>query len=173
MSRARVWPGLSDIDRSIDIALSTGYQEWSAHKHWVQEMPDGEMKGMLADELAKGEAALIADNIDRAKLHFERVNSAHLRQTVLLPLARTGQRAAKQRAAAGFSSGEQRGAERKPEWDTWQKAAEDIFRANPTLTKTQICIKVGHRFGVHHRTVSNRITGVGKKVGKERRLSNS
>jgi len=79
-----------------------------------------------------------------------------------------GQRATEQRARAGFSSGEQRRAERSKEWKQWQAAAEAIYAANKNQSKSEVCNKVAVRFGVSSRAVANRVNG----IGKERRRSN-
>lgn len=79
-----------------------------------------------------------------------------------------GQRATEQRTKAGFSSGEQRKAERAEEWKRWQAAAEAIYAANNSQSKHEVCAKEAARFGVSTRAVANRVTG----VGKERRRSN-
>lgn len=69
-----------------------------------------------------------------------------------------------QRKDAGFSSGEERRAERAPEWKKWQLEAERIFEKNKAQSKNQICTAVAEKFGVSTRAVSNRV----KNVGKER-----
>lgn len=79
-----------------------------------------------------------------------------------------GQRATEQRTKAGFSSGEQRKAERAEAWEHWQAAAEAIYAANSSQSKHEVCTKVAARFGVSTRAVANRVIG----VGKERRRSN-
>jgi len=72
-----------------------------------------------------------------------------------------------QHTGAGISSGEQRAAERAPEWQKWQQEAERIFQKNKGQSKNQVCIAVAEKFGVTAKAVSNRV----KNVGKERRRS--
>lgn len=62
----------------------------------------------------------------------------------------------------GFSGAEQRQDERQPEWDRWQARAEEVFKANPHLSKTAICQKLAAEFSVNRKTISNRVTDVGK-----------
>lgn len=74
------------------------------------------------------------------------------------------QATAAQRTAAGFSSGAERAAERRPEWDKWQAEYDRLRSLNPQQSNSQICAKVADRFGVSRRAVSSRV----KVVGRER-----
>src|SRR5690606_16120497 len=64
------------------------------------------------------------------------------------PVVMTGAAATAQRKSAGIASGEERKEERKPEWDKWQRRADEVFMANPRLSKSQICAMVGKEFNV-------------------------
>ncbi len=81
-----------------------------------------------------------------------------------LPIINRDLAAQEQRRKAGFSSKEERVAERKPEWDRWQKRVNQLKAANSKRSRTDICGQVGREFGVDGRTVRNRV----KKFGKER-----
>lgn len=81
---------LSDDDWAIHVYLHTRF-DWCRCKAWIDSLPAGDLKDMMAERLAHGDADMSADNIDGAKRHYEYLLGAHQRQTVLLPLARAGQ----------------------------------------------------------------------------------
>ncbi|MFR0693453.1 hypothetical protein ACLUTX_28945 [Enterobacterales bacterium AE_CKDN230030158-1A_HGKHYDSX7] len=51
---------------------------------------------------------------------------------------------------------------RQPEWDRWQARAEELFAANPNLSKSAICNRVAKEFGVSPRSVRRRVSNVGR-----------
>ncbi len=91
------------------------------------------------------------------------------REAFLLPLARTGNNAKQQRSRAGFTSGEEREAERKQVWDQWQAMADDIYRKNPTQSKQGVCDKVAVEFGVTGRAVAKRVKIIGTERPRSRK----
>lgn len=47
----------------------------------------------------------------------------------------------------GFSSGEQRAAERQPVWDEWQADADELWGANPRLSAAEVGRRIASRRG--------------------------
>lgn len=68
----------------------------------------------------------------------------------------TGRRARKQRSVAGFSSGKERAAVRKPEWDEWQAELDVVREAAPRLLKTTAQQCVAEKFGVSRTSIDKR-----------------
>jgi hypothetical protein len=64
----------------------------------------------------------------------------------------------RQRKDAGFSSGQERAAERKPSWDQWQAEADRQRAENPHLSKSRVAEIVATKFGVTRQAVVKRIT---------------
>lgn len=58
----------------------------------------------------------------------------------------TGRRARKQRSDAGFSSGTERAAARKPEWDRWQAEADKQWSKNHRLSVIQVARRIAPKF---------------------------
>lgn len=118
--------------------------------------------GLAKTEALRHRAAALecvrAKALDRVRLlrHLEAM-LGHWRVQTLLPLASTGRAAQVQRQAAGFGSAEQRQAERRPEWDRWQRRADELRASNPRRSKSDICRQVGSEFGVSGRAVSARV----------------
>lgn len=131
---------------------------------WLSALRDGIGKRALVERRRQAFAACF-DNQDDAMLrHLEFMHLRKLagaREDFLLPLAQQGDRARQQRTAAGFSSGAERAAERRADWDRWQQMASALASANPHLSKTAICERVGRKFGVTGRAVAKRVHGVG------------
>nr|WP_152978314.1 hypothetical protein [Alcaligenes sp. EGD-AK7] len=65
------------------------------------------------------------------------------------------------RKKIGILSAEERQAERRPEWDKWQKRANELFSINPLLTVNAVARRIAPEFSVSLETVRKRI----KKVG--------
>lgn len=63
-----------------------------------------------------------------------------------------------QRRKAGFSSGAERAAERKPEWDLWQAEVDRVRAANPSLSKSRILEVVAATFGKSRQGIAKRVT---------------
>ncbi|HHS7808885.1 TPA: hypothetical protein ACTQYX_001394 [Pseudomonas putida] len=63
----------------------------------------------------------------------------------------------------GINSAKQVRDERQPQWDRWQQYADEIYAANPHLSKTGVCTKVAEKFGYTREAVGKRVTGVGKE----------
>lgn len=53
-----------------------------------------------------------------------------------------------QRSKAGFSSGEQRTAERQKVWAAWQAAAEDLWGVNHRITASEAAKRIAERRGL-------------------------
>lgn len=53
-----------------------------------------------------------------------------------------------QRSKAGFSSGEQRTAERQKVWDVWQAEADKLWGANSRLAATEVANRIASRRGL-------------------------
>ncbi len=87
---------------------------------------------------------------------IHRDDVARERQT-LIPLARDGKAAQRQRSEAGFSSGSERRAARQPVWDQWQRRAEELHRGNTARSNTDIFAQVGREFDVTRRAVAKRV----------------
>ncbi|UVE18333.1 hypothetical protein NVV93_02715 [Pseudomonas sp. LS44] len=62
----------------------------------------------------------------------------------------------------GFLGAAQLRDERQPVWDRWQARGEEIYAANPHLSKTAVCTKVAEEFGVSREAVGKRVSGIGK-----------
>lgn len=64
-----------------------------------------------------------------------------------------------QRSKAGFSSGEQRTAERQKVWGEWQAAAEELWRANHRITASEAAKRIAERRGLNENpdTIRKRI----------------
>ncbi|NLY15828.1 MAG: hypothetical protein GXZ05_05520 [Gammaproteobacteria bacterium] len=60
----------------------------------------------------------------------DKIASLFFKELAATPI-RQGVRAARQRSKAGFSSGEQRQAERAPAWQLWQQAIDEVIAAYP------------------------------------------
>ncbi len=73
-----------------------------------------------------------------------------------------GRRAQRQRRNAGFSSGEERKAERQPEWDKWQHAINELHAVNPLLRKSPAQKRVAERFGVSRTSIDKRTNWPGE-----------
>ncbi|MGX5658172.1 hypothetical protein ACWKWV_00410 [Castellaniella ginsengisoli] len=87
-------------------------------------------------------------------------NAAHIIHTMLNSKddVLSGRRATRQRSKAGFSSGKERQAERRPEWDRWQTEADRIGATNPRLSRNAVAEKIAHVCGVSSETIRRRIT---------------
>lgn len=115
-------------------------------------------------ELADSLAARLVGPRKRADMHLMHdIAQAEYRALYLkaAPAATVGNRATQQRKRAGFSSGQERAAERKPTWDAWQHRASALHAENPRRSKSDICAQVGREFGVTGRAVAKRVQIVG------------
>lgn len=137
---------------------------------WLSALPPCPMKEELLRRRAlAAEIVAAPGEYDRNALlrHLEFMEGRwrmDVREQALLPAARTGDAAQVQRRDAGFSSGEERAAERQPVWDRWKARATELHSKNPARSHSDICAQVGREFGVTRRAVANRV----KIVGTER-----
>lgn len=65
-----------------------------------------------------------------------------------------------QRSKAGFSSGEQRTAERQKVWDEWQRFADQVWAINPRLSQYEVARRIAEQHNLEDQpdTIRKRIT---------------
>lgn len=145
---------LWQLDSTIDAALSAGVAEERA-QHAV-DCRERCLQLFIAASGLSTTSAEFQRAMDAGQTLFEVAQQLHdLMQ--LQPDVQTGRTARGQRESAGFASGDKRTQDRLSEWDKWQQAASDMRAANPRISNTQICSKVGARFGVTGRAVAKRV----------------
>lgn len=104
----------------------------------------------LAAELKDGEADLMT------LLKITQAEGA-ARYLAAAPHVISDRKTQKQRSKAGFSSGKERRDAHSPSWKRWQAEALAIYERNPHLSKSEICRRVGAKFGKTRQAISNRI----------------
>ena len=121
---------------------------------WAASLPDchecgKEPKCCLKQEMRERRKlaleALSANNKDAAFRHLEWMLNRQredMRTQFLLPLAKVGDAAKKQRKKAGFHTAEQVREERKPEWDKWQQLANAKWATNPHLSVRDVAKQI-------------------------------
>jgi hypothetical protein len=96
----------------------------------------------------------VADALTEAA--FQMANSLH-NELGIRPDVLAGRQAQKQRSDAGFSSGEQRRADREPKWNEWQAAVDKVRAEQPKLKKSRVFEIVGATFGVTRPAIAKHV----------------
>lgn len=97
----------------------------------------------ITDPAARAMVDDVVLNLIRAFHHDWRAGIQSVRQPI-----ESGARAIGQRREAGFSSGEQRAAERRPAWNRWQIRFDELRAANPRRSKSDICKAIAKEEGL-------------------------
>ncbi|TAN27282.1 MAG: hypothetical protein EPN31_12165 [Castellaniella sp.] len=86
-------------------------------------------------------------------------NTANIIHTMLDSKADVleGRRSKRQQIINGLSSGKERQAERKPDWDKWQAEADRMGAVNPRLSRNAVAEKIAPVCGVSSETIRRRI----------------
>ena len=74
----------------------------------------------------------------------DRLENMIFKRLIQKPVER-GVKAQRQNSKAGFSSGEQRRAERRPVWDEWQRLADQVWAKNPRLSKSEVARRIAEQ----------------------------
>jgi hypothetical protein len=146
-------------DASTDPNLAEHAQDAAVYFAWAAKD-----LANIADPVARKHAEDSVLNLIRAFHHDWRAGIRSVKRPI-----EAGAKALRQRSSAGFSSGEERRAERTPEWESWQRRADELRAANPRRTKSDICRQIANEYGLTREGVAKRVTlPTQKKAGTER-----
>jgi hypothetical protein len=134
---AELYPSFERIDPEAAMVAKVASQRARLAKAAIER---GDAEGAAWAAMGAMDAAWLVDAIQGA-----------------MPKVKAGIKVAKQRSNAGFSSGQERAAERKPEWDEWQAAADLVRSENPHLSASRVCEIVAANFGRTRQAVARRV----------------
>lgn len=134
-----------------------------AFDEWLETLPEGDLLKYMRKRRDEALEAIYSNQHDQATLLLQNLRDNMERVVLLIPLARVGDKAQKQRRKAGFSSGNERRDQRAATWEKWQRLADEVWRKRPALSNAAVANRIAECTGGNPDTIRRRIKHPFKK----------